>query len=437
MDNITHILAGAWIGEAAHHLSENNKTTSEGLRQNDTSSQTHGLSRSSRLDGEMTSRRRLYLTASILANNVPDLDLVLSGLLPAPLGYLLHHRGHTHTIGFILIQIAVVFALLLPWPSFRRTLRESSQARRGVLALSIIGLMVHLALDSLNSYGIHPFWPFQSQWVFGDLVFIVEPTLWAAFGVSFAMTTTSVRRRYFLLGLLVIPPILAQISGVITLPSLVGYGLLLAGLAWSVRRFSRQITMAASLSVILAFLVLQAFGREHALEQLRTQRALGAGERELDVVMTASPVNPVCWSFIRISINDTQGTYRLEKGRISAWPDTLTTSCPPVPGGPTHEVEQNTGSTHAFADLALRDCWFDAWLRFARAPLVKESIVTDWRFTRGGDENFTTMRLETSTKSSKRACPGWIPNWGQPRRDLLMDGYRRIDASKELSDEVH
>ena len=44
-----------------------------------------------------TARHRLLLVASLLAGNLPDLDLVLTWLLPAPLGYLLHHRGHTHT----------------------------------------------------------------------------------------------------------------------------------------------------------------------------------------------------------------------------------------------------------------------------------------------------------------------------------------------------
>lgn len=43
-------------------------------------------------------RRRLLLVAGFLASNFPDLDLFLTPLLQRPLGYLLHHRGHTHTL---------------------------------------------------------------------------------------------------------------------------------------------------------------------------------------------------------------------------------------------------------------------------------------------------------------------------------------------------
>ena len=41
--------------------------------------------------------RRLFLATGVIASNLPDLDLVYTGIAPAPLGYLLHHRGHTHT----------------------------------------------------------------------------------------------------------------------------------------------------------------------------------------------------------------------------------------------------------------------------------------------------------------------------------------------------
>ena len=38
------------------------------------------------------------LLTSALANNAPDLDFLYSGITPGKLGYLLHHRGHTHTL---------------------------------------------------------------------------------------------------------------------------------------------------------------------------------------------------------------------------------------------------------------------------------------------------------------------------------------------------
>ena len=48
--------------------------------------------------------RRLFYAAGIVAANLPDLDLFYTAVTPAPLGYLLHHRGHTHTLVGLVVQ---------------------------------------------------------------------------------------------------------------------------------------------------------------------------------------------------------------------------------------------------------------------------------------------------------------------------------------------
>ena len=52
---------------------------------------------------------RLPLVSRPLSGN-DDLDLVLTALAPAPLGYLLHHRGHTHTLLYVLPQALTLLA---------------------------------------------------------------------------------------------------------------------------------------------------------------------------------------------------------------------------------------------------------------------------------------------------------------------------------------
>jgi ribosomal protein L28 len=44
---------------------------------------------------------------SILANNAPDLDIVYIGITGGKLGYLLHHRGHTHTLVATLVLVPI------------------------------------------------------------------------------------------------------------------------------------------------------------------------------------------------------------------------------------------------------------------------------------------------------------------------------------------
>ena len=36
-----------------------------------------------------------------------------------------------------------------------------------------LGAVLHIFVDSWNSYGVHPFWPISSRWIYGDFVFIL------------------------------------------------------------------------------------------------------------------------------------------------------------------------------------------------------------------------------------------------------------------------
>src|SRR5471032_3032549 len=165
MDNITHSIIGFGVGELVHR----------------------SLPPEARQDSQRT-RHRLLLVSCALASNFPDLDLFLGKLLPDPLGYLLNHRGHTHTLLFAIPQALLLAALLwLLWPSARALLNASKTARWGLAASVLLGLALHLLMDYTNSYGIHPFYPFDGRWFYGDMVFIVEPLFWVAIGVPMAL----------------------------------------------------------------------------------------------------------------------------------------------------------------------------------------------------------------------------------------------------------
>ena len=152
MDNITHSVVGLGIGALIDRsLPPEPDTARERTRQ------------------------RLLLTVGCLASNFPDLDLVYTRILPAPLGYLLHHRGHTHTLLTALGEVVLLLALVwLLWPNARRLLQVSASARWGAVVAACAGLLLHLAMDGMNVYGVHPFWPWNTHWYYGDLVFIVE-----------------------------------------------------------------------------------------------------------------------------------------------------------------------------------------------------------------------------------------------------------------------
>src|SRR4030095_7599488 len=102
MDNITHTLIGALLGETIART-------------------TRGDSRG--LPGEV--RRNLLVTTSAIGSNLPDVD-VFYFFIGGKINYLVQHRGYSHTIiGAVLLAVAT-FAIAR-WILRRRGHAPSSQ----------------------------------------------------------------------------------------------------------------------------------------------------------------------------------------------------------------------------------------------------------------------------------------------------------------------
>jgi inner membrane protein len=155
MDNVTHSLAGLLVAEAAVRI------------------------RTRHTGAEPSARfRTVAAISSMLTANLPDADLFYSGTGGDRLTYMLHHRGHTHTVvGVILGAVLMWGAASLVWRWHARAAPERADVR-WLFGLLLVSSVSHLVLDWTNSYGVHPFWPFNNRWFYGDSVFIVEPWLW-------------------------------------------------------------------------------------------------------------------------------------------------------------------------------------------------------------------------------------------------------------------
>lgn len=404
MDNITHSVVGLGVGELIQR-----SLPPEAV------------------PARHTTRHRLLLTACALASNFPDLDLVFTRLAPAPLGYLLHHRGHTHTLLYLLPQALLLLALLCAlWPNARALLRESRHARRGLGLALAAGFLLHLGMDFMNNYGVHPFYPFSGAWYFGDMVYIIEPVFWVAFGVPLAMAAPSRRGRIVLLAVLPVVLLYVTLHGYLGWASFAA--LMVLGAAVAALRFlhmqSRRALLLA-LGIALAFVGMQASASFKARQAVTAALALQHPQaRVLDVALTAYPSQPLCWSFT--SIESDGRTYQLRRGHLSLAPGLLPPrACPPalsadaagelpvqVPGVLlAHEWQ---GDVAALRARAADDCRLAAWLRFARMPAVDASQASDLRFASTPRGNFTTLLL-----AAKPQCPFGVPQWGQPRADLL------------------
>jgi inner membrane protein len=154
VDNICHTLVGAAFGEA-------------------------GLKRQTRFGN----------TTLMIAANLPDVDvLMFASSLPA----VAFRRGWTHGIlAQALLPIALTAAMLGVNRLFPGRADEPPVRTRGLLLLSYVGVLSHVALDLLNNYGVRLLMPFSNRWFYGDAVFIIDPWLWLTLGTGIWLT----RRR--------------------------------------------------------------------------------------------------------------------------------------------------------------------------------------------------------------------------------------------------
>jgi inner membrane protein len=393
MDNLTHSLVGAALAQAALP------------------------------DAAAKPQRRLFLVAGVLAANLPDADLLYVGITPPPLGYLLHHRGHTHTLVGLLAQGVILAALCQAVPHVRRLIALDRARVRWLIA---VALLTHILLDAGNSYGVHPFHPFDPRWYYGDSVFIFEPWLWLLFGLPVAWNASGRFARVALLALLAGLPILLAVPGVVPRAAIAALAMTGLLLGWWVRRLSIRARALAGLAAGALFI---AFLAGLAATARATTRALVEphvrGE-VVDVVLNPNPADPFCWTVIAIEKDERGGAFAHHRGTLSLAPGWRPpTDCAShrfagrsatrVAGGRLAWSDELRQPLQALRGLSERDCWAKAWLQFGRAPALRDGEIVDLRFDNGPRDNFTAMPVDPD----RTGCPAHVTRWALPRADLL------------------
>jgi inner membrane protein len=160
VDNVTHTLVGAALGEA-------------------------GLKR----------RAGLGMATLMIAANLPDVDV-----LAIPFGEgLTFRRGWTHgPLALVVLPVLLALAVVgLDRLQARRGTRPADRlpvAPGWVLVLAVVGVLSHPFFDWLNTYGIRLLMPFSQEWFYGDAVFIIDPWIWAALGIGVYLSRRRERR---------------------------------------------------------------------------------------------------------------------------------------------------------------------------------------------------------------------------------------------------
>ncbi len=376
------------------------------------------------------SRRTVLLVMGMVGGNLPDVDLLWSmpPFVSDRLGYLLDHRGYTHTLLGCVAMAAMMYAAVLGWLHLRKR-HVGAGDRRLLGAFALLALLLHLGMDSLNSYGVHPFWPWNNHWYYGDAVFIVEPLYWIAAAPLFFLLRTLAARLFLVLALVVGSTAILFVHGFAwrwwALPALAVLLVWLGG-----RLHPRQSSVG---SAALMMLVTLGFVTGAAVASGRIAQAARnySGFETLDQVLTASPAQPFCWDVLLLQRRDDE--YVVRRGRLNMAPSSTCPSvfsgagtAPATPASPPEAPFPGMQWADTFAmsrtrlmTLAQSGCAARELMQFVRAPYAAETsegwVLGDLRFDRERGLGLAELRI---TGEGSENCTRRAP-WIAPRTDLL------------------
>jgi inner membrane protein len=410
LDNLTHTLIGLVAGETVARAAPGDPA---------------GLA--------PQSRRTALLALGMIGGNLPDIDLLWSmqTFAHSKLGYLLHHRGYTHTLLGCVVLAALLYAGCLAWLRIRgQSAGTRDRWQLGLFAL--MAVLLHLGMDAFNSYGVHPFWPWNNRWYYGDAVFIVEPLYWVAAAPLFFLLRSVAARSLLALALMIA-------SGAILFVHELAWewwGVPVATILLAVLGRRLQPIRACVTSTALVLLVTLVFTGTAAMAARQVDEIGRAftGFQTLDQVLSPSPAQPFCWDVLLLQRRGDE--YVARRGRLnivtqaqcrSVLSDEGTapmTSASP-PGGPQamsdslHWTGEFAMSRARLAALAGSTCATRGLMQFVRAPYAAKTpsgwVLGDLRFDR---ERGLGLAEILAGAADAADCRYHLP-WIAPRADLL------------------
>ncbi len=119
----------------------------------------------------------------IVGANLPDVDVISYAWgETAALGF---RRGITHGIpALIVLPILLAGAMIWLGRHSKRRASGSEADFKWLWALAAIAVISHPILDFLNVYGVRWLMPFDGTWFYGDVLYIVDPWLWAILALA-------------------------------------------------------------------------------------------------------------------------------------------------------------------------------------------------------------------------------------------------------------
>jgi len=345
-----------------------------------------------------------------VAANAADLDVVtlVFGDRWTTLKY---HRGITHSIiGTVCLAFIIPIVFYLAELAVARLRARPVQVNlTGLIVASIIVSATHPIMDWTNNYGVRLLLPWSSKWFYGDLVFIVDPFLWALFGGASFLLTSKTRLQviaWCALGLAVTLIVFlgrSAVSNALPVPvfwiifliSLVVLFVKRAGNRWG------QKIAIASFVILLAYWGGLAWAHSLAIREGTLEASVIAHSGETISRLAAMPTlaNPVTWECV---FETERATYRFDLSLLTRKPEDVV------------RYEKPSQEMSSLVQKASEGRRAQILLGFARFPVVQlpdidcttQTLVqfADLRYTEPGKSR-GTFSLEVPVD-----CPVQRPN---------------------------
>jgi len=409
VDNITHSLFGAAVSESVWTLVPQPKKK-----------EWHPMT------------RRVLLLTSVLANNFPDLDILYSRWMHAnpQLGNLLHHRGHTHTVLIALLQSLLLLGLTKLTQKIKGNCLKTEWGYVSLLAF--LGPLTHILLDSLNNYGVHPFWPLDNGWKYGDLIFVLEPWAWVSFSLFLFFSSSNKKMKILWAFFPIFGLSLTWFLGVVPLT------LCIVLTVWALFLIAIMINATPKSRVgwnwVLLGLVLVVFRWAYLETRFQVNIELRNSSSEYkveDISLSPLPVNPFCWAIVTSESNSE--FFRLRRGIIAPFPRILPIKkCTQLKFFSSQIRIADSGANQLwesehrvaiddFQRLREKYCDVRDFLKFARAPFFwregEDLYFSDLRFERNGGKSFAKIKISSRTSP----CAESKAPWEEPMHHLFLD----------------
>jgi len=139
----------------------------------------------------LNKRTALATSTLVIANNLPDIDVGVFATNTLAMSF---RRGWTHgVLAQATLPIALTGAMLV-YDRYRKKKSPDDAVRPAqILLLSYIGVLLHVFMDFVNSYGVRLLMPFSDRWFYGDAIYIVDPWLYLSLGVGWLLAKSNPR----------------------------------------------------------------------------------------------------------------------------------------------------------------------------------------------------------------------------------------------------